>query len=78
LLSVRQIGTVAATALSSELQHDFELEVLRREVKACSNLASLRELTLKALDLLELQRRFFRSELMAAPAFSCRRCGGGL
>ena len=45
--------------LESNTAHAFEMELVRRQVRACSDLDHMRDLTLSVLDLMEGQRQFF-------------------
>lgn len=38
--------------------HEFQVEILRREVHRCSDLELMRELTLSMLELMDRQREF--------------------
>lgn len=38
--------------------HEFHLELIKRQVKDCTDLCRLKDLTLLVLDLMEGQRRF--------------------
>jgi len=38
--------------------HEFHLETIKRQVRGCTDLCRLKELTLLVLDLMEGQRRF--------------------
>ena len=45
--------------LESTTAHAFEMELTRRQVKACTDLDHMREITLSVLDLMEGPRPFF-------------------
>jgi len=45
--------------LTDNTAHAFELELARRQVRACTDVDHMREITLSVLDLMEGQRQFF-------------------
>lgn len=45
--------------MGSNIEHQFEMELTRREVMACADLDHMRQITLSVLDLMEGQRQFF-------------------
>ena len=49
--------------LGNNTAHAFEMELTRRQVKACTDLDHMREITLSVLDLMEGQRQFFLDQL---------------
>ncbi len=51
--------------------HEFHLESIKRQVRGCTDLCRLKELTLLVLDLMEGQRRF------VVDHFQPKLCGGG-
>ena len=49
--------------LGNNTAHAFEMELTRRQVRACTDLDHMREITLSVLDLMEGQRQFFLDQL---------------
>jgi hypothetical protein len=45
--------------LENNTAHAFEMELTRRQVRACTDVEHMREITLSVLDLMEGQRQFF-------------------
>jgi len=47
----------------SDLTHELQLEIYRREISSCTNIEAMRELSLRTLTLMENQRRWFVEQL---------------
>ena len=50
--------------MDSNFEHQFEMELTRRQVMACSDVDHMRQITLSVLDLMEGQRQFFIDHLL--------------
>ena len=50
--------------MDPNIEHQFEMEMTRRQVMTCSDLDHMRQITLSVLDLMEGQRQFFLDHLL--------------
>ena len=58
-----QTDQAVGLLMDSNIAHQFEVEVTKREVRKCDDIQHMREITLSVLDLMEGQRQFFIDHL---------------
>ena len=58
--------------MDSNIEHQFEMEMTRRQVMACSDVDHMRQITLSVLDLMEGQRQFLLITCLVTGHTACK------